>query len=549
MRMDGYLSEEQVCELIEKVRANDNAAWERLCENFDRYVHECCWKRLRKMDLSDAYKKDLAEDLYMAGWQGFVSAVRNYDPEKGKFLTYATWYIDGEISKELNLLFNPLGLTNRPKGTKAKGESIPVQKVSLEDYQGAKGGDLIRDSKLSVPEDVPVQEKYGAERRTLQLLEILKMLTDENTSITKEELMDKLRVYRIAKYDNGAPLESANTITSTLESILLELNPLEYNENNDKDYRVKYDGYQEDRLKQKLNKGNAGKAPAITGFSYVHTFSNSELDQLIQQISFSDMLSLEDKTKLIGKLVGTASVNYRTPFWNGEKLKFDPKAIHGRFSGRVLKDRALFAENIKVIQYAMNNLGQIRFMFNRYTDDKRMVPASEYIHTLSPYHLVVYHDNFYCIGLKAKDKRIWHYRVDLMSDVEIVKDEDGKMIPMEVSSFEGLPIFNAYWDPEKYMAEHLNMGFDEPQNIQMKIRNIDYTMIHDWFGDHYEKVREIIEKDDDGREVAYDIVQVRTSPAMIVHWAMQYGTKVEILNEEIRGRIKEELKKMTEMYS
>ena len=127
--MDEYLSEEQVRELIEKVRANDNAAWERLCENFDRYVHECCWKRLRKMDLSDAYKKDLAEDLYTAGWQGFVSAIRNYDPEKGKLLTYATWYIDGEISKELNLLFNPLGLTNRPKGTDAKGGSLSVQKV------------------------------------------------------------------------------------------------------------------------------------------------------------------------------------------------------------------------------------------------------------------------------------------------------------------------------------------------------------------------------------------------------------------------------------
>ena len=547
--MDGYLTEEQVNELIEKVRENDNAAWERLCENFDRYVHECCWKRLRKMDLPDAYKKDLAEDLYMAGWQGFVSAVRNYDSEKGKLLTYATLYIDGEISKELNLLFNPLGLTERPKKTDAKGKGVSIQKVSLEDFQGTESGFPVRDPKLSVSEDAPVREKYGAERRTLQLLDILKMLTDENTSITKEELMDKLRVYRIAKYDNGVPLESANTITSTLESILLELNPLEYNGYNDKDYQVKYDGYQEDRLKQKLSKENAGKAPSITGFSYVHTFSNSELDQLIQQISFSDVLSLEEKTKLIGKLVGTASVNYRSPFWNGEKLKFDPKAIHGRFSSRKLKDRALFAENVKVIQFAINNLGQIRFTFNRYTEDKCMVPSSEYIHTLSPYHLVVYHDNFYCIGLKAKDKRIWHYRVDLMSDVEIVKDEDGKMIPMEVSSFEGLPIFNAYWDPEKYMAEHLNMGFDEPQDIQMKIRNIDYTMIHDWFGDHYEKVREVIEKDDDGREVAYDIVQVRTSTDMIVHWAMQYGTRVEILNEELRERIKEELKKMTKMYS
>ena len=137
------------------------------------------------------------------------------------------------------------------------------------------------------------------------------------------------------------------------------------------------------------------------------------------------------------------------------------------------------------------------------------------MHELSPYHLVVYHDNYYCIGLKKGDSRVWHYRVDLMTDVEIIRDEEGKIVPVELTDFEGLPIFNSTWDPEKYMSEH----------------------IHDWFGDHYEKADEVIAFDEDGNEIHYDIVKVRTSPSMIVHWAMQYGGKVEILDEEIREKI------------
>ncbi|MBR4760061.1 MAG: WYL domain-containing protein, partial [Lachnospiraceae bacterium] len=284
------------------------------------------------------------------------------------------------------------------------------------------------------------------------------------------------------------------------------------------------------------------------GFSFVHTFTNEQLDQLIQQICFSEMLSTDEKSELIERIISTASVNYRTPFWDGKELKFNPKGIHSRFSGRKQRDRALFAENLKVIQYAINHFAQIRFRFNRYTDEKKIIPTSEYTHTLSPYHLVIYHDNYYCIGLKADDKRIWHYRVDLMSDIEIVTDEEGKIIPIEIGDFEGLPICNMNWNPEKYMAEHLNMGYDEPQDIRIKIKNTDYTIIHDWFGDHYEKVREVSERDENGRDVMYDIVRVYTSPSMIVHWAMQYGTRVEIMDEEIREKIREEIKSMEEKY-
>jgi len=183
-----------------------------------------------------------------------------------------------------------------------------------------------------------------------------------------------------------------------------------------------------------------------------------------------------------------------------------------------------------------------------YNADHELVPTSEYLHEFSPYHLVVYHDNYYCIGLKKGDRRVWHYRVDLMSDMELILDKEGRIVPVEITDFAGLPIFNATWDPEKYMSEHLNMAYDEPQDIRIKIKNTDYTIIHDWFGDHYEKVDAVTGVDEKGNEIHYDIVKVRTSPSMIVYWAMQYESRVEIMDEEIREKVRICINRLREMY-
>ena len=55
-------------------------------------------------------------------------------------------------------------------------------------------------------------------------------------------------------------------------------------------------------------------------------------------------------------------------------------------------------------------------------------------------------------------------------------------------------------------------------------------------------------EDEEGNEINYDIVVVKTSPFMIVGWAMQYGTTVEIMDEEIREKIREMLEKMRCCY-
>ncbi|MGN0424966.1 MAG: WYL domain-containing protein [Acetatifactor sp.] len=535
-----YLSDEEINDLISNVKKGDNAAWEQLCGNFDRYIHKCGWKRLRKLDLSENYCKEIEEDLYMAGWQGFVLAMKNYQPAKGKFLTYATHYIDGEIAKELKLQLNSLGLTERT-GSEKEAEERQGRSAFLQGNRIEVEGTVSGSKELFCVEDAPDLGKYSAVRRTLQVLQVLRLLTDEEHSLSKDELGRMLRLYRIARFQNGAPLEAPNTLTSTLEDMLEELNPEEYSVEKEGDYKIKYEGYQEDRLKGKQRGKGSRRSSDITNFSYVHEFTYEELDTLIQLIYFSDIHTLEEKSRLINKLMGTASIYYQTPFWDGEKLKFNPGAIHGRLHSRRMEDKHRFIENLKMVQRAINHLGQIRFRVNSYTADHQLEPGTEYMHTLSPYHLVVYHDNYYCIGMKQEDKRIWHYRVDLMSDIEIVRDDAGKIVPIEVCAFAGLPISNPCWDPEKYMSEHLYMAYDEPKDIHIKIKNTDYTILHDWFGEHYEKT-------DLSCEEGYDIVKVRTSPFMIVHWAMQYGSSVEIMDEEIREKIREEVRCMAERY-
>ena len=542
--MEKQLTNDEVVKLIEQIKEGDNSAWEELCSNFEDYVHNCAWNRLKPfVTLEGERKKAMEEDLYMAGWQGFISALNNYNPKKGPFLAYAKYDINGAMSKELDFLLNPLGLTDRPvyqeeQDGKIKNKKKIIGQVSLDDVSECIP--YVGGTNLSVGE-APNRGKYKPEHRVLQIMEVLRQLTDEEHSLSKDELRQRLVLYRRAKHDNGTPVESENTITSTIEKMLAELDPLEYSQENEEDYRIKYSGYKENRLKAKLVKENDKKAKEITDFSYVHTFRYAELDKMIQLICFSDMFATEEKEKLIKKLMGTTSMYYRTPFWDGVNLRFNPGGIHGRFSSRRIQDKTLFASQLKTIQEAINNLGQIRFKFNCYTADHAMIPKTSYTHILSPYHLVVYHDNYYCIGLKKDDKRIWHYRVDLMSDVEIVRDDEGKMVIAQVCAFEGLPISNACWDPEKYMSEHLNMAYDSPKDIRIKIKNTDYTILHDWFGNHYEKTNEACEE-------GYDIVLVKTSSSMIVHWAMQYGTNVEIMDVEIRAKIRDEVGKMREMY-
>lgn len=404
--------------------------------------------------------------------------------------------------------------------------------------------------------------QYIPERRTVQILEILKNISDEQHPVKQSEI-------REAMSETGeATTGNAGTLANAIDEILLQINPVIYSEEDDDRYRIKYEGYKENRVlvkseiknRKKQAKKNSEensdtknemnteaedlqpqRAPYITNLYYVHDFTYDDLDKLIQAVSFSAAITPEDKEKLIGKLVNISSRYYSSPYYNRKRgsLNFNPMGIYSRVQSSDRQGEKQLSLNLKLIQDAINKMQQITFMFNEYGEDGRLY--ERYPHTLSPYYIVVYHDMYYLIGGRAGKDKASHFRIDLITDIKPLVDEKGKEIKIEpMSHFKNLPK-REQWDPEKYMSEHLYMSYDEPRIIRLKIPNDRYTILNDWFGKHYKKCKEIC-------ETGYDIVEIFSSPNMIVHWAMQYAGIVEVMDEEIRKQIKIEILNLQKKY-
>lgn len=398
--------------------------------------------------------------------------------------------------------------------------------------------------------------------KAVQVLEILKKISDESHPVTQAELLAAMR-------DDGfAATENPGTLSNTVDGILRQINPVEYTGKNDSEYRIKYRGYQENLLDRKeeirelkneaRRKGAdveairkelselSAKAPSITDLRYIHDFTDGEMDQLIQAVSFSDGISAKEKEDLIGKIMDTASIHYETPFYDRrkKKLKFHPGGVFARTSrmpGDNTDGRADLGGQVSFIQSAINDKVRIGFRFNDYDAGGNLIPRKR-SYALNPYHIVVYHDMYYLIGNMPGRENLSHYRIDLMSDLKVLSDDAGR--PVKRTPMERLGCaekMGREWDPAKYMSEHLHMGYDEPRCVRIKIPQDQYTVLHDWFGDHYRKLRAPCEE-------GFDYVDVVTSPAMLVHWAMQYAGVVEIMDEEIRERIRDEIKKLEEKY-
>ena len=443
--------------------------------------------------------------------------------------------------------------------------------------------------------------QYVAEKRTIQVLDVLKKISDENHPVTQAKLLEAMRE------TGDATTENAATLSATVDQILRQVNPAAYwqedGESNDAEYRIKYKGYDDPEhnpldLKEEIaelkrarrRKGSnvqaidhriasLGKAPSITELRYVHDFSDREMNQLIRLISFSNMLTPEDKEILIRKLLKTASQYFTTSFYDAtrRKLKFHPKGIFSRtyvmpdadkMSGTMgetpaqalTKDsvRISLGQNISAIQHAINEGVQIRFLFCEYTAEKKLIPrkisgkisgksAEKHLeknreYRISPYYIVVYHDMYYLIGNVPGKDGLSHYRIDLMADIEPCLESSGKTVKRTPMSKIGeLQQMGGQWDPVRYMSEHLYMGYDTPRKIRLKIPQDQYTVLHDWFGDRFRKVHAPCEE-------GFDQVEVTAPPSMMVHWALQYAGTVEVLDEEVREMIRDEIKQLKKKY-
>lgn len=470
---------------------------------------------------------DVQNDLESVGLMALHTATQNYDPdneEGAKFKTYASAYIKLSFAnyfKTKNMPEPDFGDTIRPPK--------PDEFLQEDKEQSIKIG------------------KKEPDRQVLQILEVLRMWSDANHTLTQQDIIDWHYAYCYEKH-GFTDKPDRRTMSKLIKNLILELDPYEYSEMNKDDYKILYDGFDKDLLKKSLEDDDDGK---ITDISLVHPFSNGEMDKLIEAVCFSDMLTGEEKTRLVKKIFATASEYYRSPFWDkaDQKILFNPEVLQGRLSKK-FGGRSV-ADNNSIVQKAISGRNVISFKFNHYKEDGTLEPNvrkdsdEPRVYVLRPYHLVVYHDNYYCLGFHEGSKNIYHYRVDLMSDIELVVNEEGKPVTEEMVPIDDYRFVGDFWNPERYMAEHIYMAYGNPRDIRIKIDNRDkkgFTFLRDWFGEHYELLNSRDESE------GYITVTVKADPKMIVHWAMQYAVLVEVLDDEVRELIREELKMLGEKY-
>ena len=290
----------------------------------------------------------------------------------------------------------------------------------------------------------------------------------------------------------------------------------------------------------------------VYNISPLNAYSYEDINNLIDGIWANRTLSSKEAEELVKKV----EENLTTKFY-----RKGPKQIC-KVQEPEFTDRALLKKNMWTIQKAIDNNVQVSFQFNGYTHKKVLEPIRNEKDTVSPYYIVASGGRYYLLACKeitrkeGDEKRelsIW--RIDLMTDMEIPGENDELGIPgikrVPKREVKNLPL---EWN-EDFQLSHLNMSYDEPIDIKLRITNwipanqstknrkASYTFMHDWFGDTFRYVRT------EEEEPFGDIVLVKCSPYAMVNWALQYSDRVEVLQPEcVRQAVVEKIEKLCGKY-
>ena len=226
-----------------------------------------------------------------------------------------------------------------------------------------------------------------------------------------------------------------------------------------------------------------------------------------------------------------------------------------------MTDRENIRKNLLLIQKAINEHVQISFRFNGYTHQKTLKPVRDTKDTVSPYYITASNGRYYLLACReihteqkpVRNMSVW--RIDLMTELEIPKRNERLGISgipaLKKQEVENLPL---QWS-EDFQLSHLNMSFDRPIPIKLKIKSPkddspkrkrlrpDYTFMHDTFGDHFRYIRH------EASTPCDDIVEVVCSPYAMVNWALQYSDRVEVVSpEHVREAVKAKIKNLISKY-
>lgn len=397
------------------------------------------------------------------------------------------------------------------------------------------------------------QGDYYTIKRVLDILDILHKQTDETHYMTQAQLLEQLK---LREHDC-----CEKTLTNTLKTLLNAVNPLDDLDGTIQegygieDYRIVVKGLQ-DKIKARelgLIK-EARKKLQIRGMRLNHDFSYRDVDRLVEAVLFMKNMSDEERTYLIEKLQMLVSDYYpqNSVYFSPITKKLNTKLTSVYENARI--DESVVRENIRILTEAIEKNGRgckISFHFGGYNKDSEMEYTAyangelkEYI--ADPYYIVLYGGKYYLICSAFDYNTVSIFRIDLMKDIHLdvrkslTSDKPGIVNRTRKDKIKGLP---SYWNSEiasKFISEHLFMFYGAPRKIDIKIKTNRYTLLHDYFGEHY-RFKKHLEND-------WDLVQVECVPEALKKWAMLNSEVVEIMDDGLRKEMVEECRELMRRY-
>lgn len=263
------------------------------------------------------------------------------------------------------------------------------------------------------------------------ILEILQMYSDEEHSLTQQEIIKLL--------DKNYGMECDRR---SVKNNVLSLKEMGYDISMERGYRL-----------------------------LSREFDNSELRILIDSVLFSKSISTRQAKGLIEKIRDLASNFFNAKVSHVSNLP----ELH-----RTSNKQALYT--LDSINDAIADKRKISFIYNEMGTDFKLHPKRNEPYIVNPYQIVANNGRFYLIGNYDKYDNVAHFRIDKMTDVHMLEE---RVKPMkQVNGLEnGLNL-------PKHMAEHIYMFSGDSMTVKIKTTSDMMQELVDWFGSDFRILEE-----------------------------------------------------------
>ncbi len=250
-------------------------------------------------------------------------------------------------------------------------------------------------------------------------------------------------------------------------------------------------------------------------------FDDAELRILIDSVLFSKSISTRQAKDLIKKIRNLASKYFNAKVSHVCNL---PEL------NRTINKQAMYS--MDVINDAIAEKRKINFIYNDIGTDFKLHPRREEPYVVNPYQIVANNGRFYLICNYDKYDNVAHFRIDRMTDVHELEE---KIKPMKE-----VPELDGRLNLPKHMAEHIYMFSGPSSAIKLATTADMMSELVDWFGTDFK----ILEQDGDKI-----VVRLNCNEKAMRFWALQYGPYVEVLGpESLREQIKTDIAAMSNKY-